>query len=132
MKRGVLWVFTDSLLKIRNAVLNAGGRETLQVIPRTQIAFVGGWVHFTHTAGQVSETALLGTGDGKIDLAGEGLGNISLDLQNVAQVALISLSPKLRVVFKVNELSRDSHAVPCPPHTTFKNVINVQIALQLT
>src|SRR5258708_34875119 len=66
VKRGVLWVFTDSLLKIRNAVLNAGGRETLQVIPRTQIAFVGGWVHFYHTARPVREKGFVGKGDGQI------------------------------------------------------------------
>jgi len=76
VKRGVLWVFTDSLLKIRNAVLNAGGRETLQVIPPAQVAFIRDWVHFTYTAGQVSEAALLGARDGEIDFAGESLGNV--------------------------------------------------------
>src|SRR5258708_30631104 len=66
VKRGVLWVFTDSLLKIRNAVLNAGGRETLQVIPRTQIAFIGRWGPLTPTARPVSEQAFVRTGDRKV------------------------------------------------------------------
>ena len=57
--------------------------------------------------------------------------DLALYTQNLAQFAIVFFRPQVRLVDNLNQLCRDSHAVAGTPHSTFQDVVNLQLSADL-
>ena len=55
-------------------------------------------------------------------LIGDHLGNLALDSKNVREVAVIGLTPQVRVVAGIDQLRIDSHMIRNALHAPFQNI----------
>src|ERR1700682_3252003 len=62
-----------------------------------------------------------------LDLAGNGAGHLALQLQNVAQIAMVSFAPETSVARSVNQLRRDPHPVSRARDRAFHHGVDAEL-----
>ena len=65
------------------------------------------------------------------NLFGNGTGNIFFHFQDVPQITIVALCPKVRLVRGSNELSCDPKGVFGAPHAAFHEVVHSKFATDL-
>jgi hypothetical protein len=63
---------------------------------------------------------------------GDPLGDITLDREDIGQVAVVGLGPQMDVRARFYQLGRDAHLSASAPDTSFKNIGNPQLLSDLT
>ena len=67
----------------------------------------------------------------RLDSAGDGIRDLVLQLEQVGEVTVEPLCPKMRVCFGINQLGVDAHPSARPANASFQKVAHAQLATDL-
>src|SRR6266513_3689685 len=102
-------------------------RPPLEEFPCTKVKFV-----CLHAFGRCfEETGLLALGEREAERVNDTASNLVLDREDVFDVSVKSLRPRVVTIPRVDELDGDADAVPSPPDAALKKRIHTKLSSDL-
>ena len=66
-----------------------------------------------------------------LDLVGNGAREVKLQMQDVAEIPIITFTPKLRLITRLDELHRDPDSAACATHAALDDIVDPEFAADL-
>src|SRR5262245_42204362 len=63
----------------------------------------------------------------RLELLGDGFGNLALDGEDISEVAIVGLRPEMRIIASVDQLRTDPNLVGCPLHSALEQMRDTQL-----
>jgi len=117
----IVWFFCHSILKISNALPQPIDGSFLGEGEAAKISFVGIRVNHARSL----QNGLLLRGELNQNLAGNGIGDLALKAQHIADVSLIAIAPKMLVSASLDELCGDADLPAGTEHAAFDDSVHV-------
>jgi hypothetical protein len=110
--RGESWIAVDRVLKVHRGLLQTGPGVHVERKAPLEVTLV----HVRRDRARCNRSAALLPGDGHLNLPGDGVRHLALQLQNVPQFAVIAVRPQMRVAGAMDQLHGDAHLVAFARH----------------
>src|SRR6185436_14341925 len=106
MGRSLSWVYFNCLTEVGNRPLQVLDSSFLREVMTAQIGLLCRWVWCRFASCRRPETRQF-----RLDVIGDGIGNLCLQFEHISQVARVGLRPQMLVGARIYQLSRDAHLI---------------------
>src|SRR5262249_37194661 len=107
VSEGVVWIFVGRLLKVIERFLEIRGGPPVPEIAALKVEFM----RLQVLRRLDRDGALFRTGELRLQLFGDRLGNITFDHENISELAVEGVRPKTRLCFSLYQLHINAHIV---------------------
>ena len=124
MGQRVVRVDGDGPLEVLDAAVQVG---TAPVVAAADVRLV----RFDVDRSRAGEAGALLRCERDLDLIRDGARHLALQVQHVAQVALVGVCPQVPVRGRMDELRRNAHPLACSHHRALDDTVHAQLARDL-